>query len=85
MRPLIVAEPMFRAPRPEMLSESTLMAGVWGCAKACAEATIITASANREKIELLFIAMIFPLLWSVAVFVGGPSRTLGAAESTAEV
>src|SRR6266851_1992033 len=28
MRPLIVAEPMFRAPRPEMVSESTLTEGV---------------------------------------------------------
>src|SRR5215472_15769445 len=32
MRPLIAAEPIFRAPSPEIVSESNLTAGVWAMA-----------------------------------------------------
>src|SRR5438105_10532991 len=52
MRPLIAAEPMLRAPRPEIVSESTLTEGV------CAEAELVSAKmkANDKSVrDLLFI------------------------------
>src|SRR6516225_7107589 len=55
-RPLIAAEPMFRAPRPEMVSESNLAS--WaraGSVKSGAPATnIITA---RQRIDLFIAAV----------------------------
>src|SRR5262245_52760928 len=45
-RPLIVAEPMFRAPRPEIVSESILTTGA--AAGACARAEPRVAIPNRE-------------------------------------
>src|SRR5438132_4786975 len=43
-RPLMVADPMLRAPSPEIVSESTLMAGV------CASAVVVSSRAAKQAL-----------------------------------
>src|SRR5262249_32047993 len=60
MRPLIAAEPMFRAPKPEIVSESTLMAGVWATV-APASMTMIKAAKEidvRIITQFLFVSFV---------------------------
>src|ERR1700730_11978916 len=53
-RPLMVAEPMFRAPRPEMVSESNLAscAGAGPARIIVARYTIITAAKHRIDLRI---------------------------------
>src|SRR5215510_13671729 len=61
MRPLIAAEPMLRAPSPEIVSESTLMAGVCALETAAIERYADTTTKQRGR----FIFMVrIPDRWS---------------------
>jgi hypothetical protein len=53
MRPLIVADPIFLAPSPEIVSESNLADGVWAIV-ALASASV-SASVQKQTIDFVFI------------------------------
>src|SRR5947208_4066949 len=51
-RPLIAAEPMFRAPRPEMVSESNLASCACAAASKISEPAKDIVTAIRQRIDL---------------------------------
>src|ERR1700674_5406972 len=53
MRPLMVADPMLRAPSPEIVSESNLGAGV--CAIAAVAGTKASTRVQNQSLEYVFI------------------------------
>src|SRR5437762_7733562 len=53
MRPLIVAEPMLRAPSPEIVSESNLGTGV--CAIVAVAGTRASTNTQNQSLEFVFI------------------------------
>src|SRR2546422_11269750 len=65
MRPLIAADPMLRAPRPEMVAESTLIEGRCGavCAPAAPASRTVSAPAQQLPNRGVIIAQSLAGFW----------------------
>src|SRR2546422_11194224 len=65
MRPLIAADPMLRAPRPEMVAESTLTEGRCGavCAPAAPASKTVSAAAQQLPNRGVIIAQSLAGFW----------------------
>src|SRR2546422_8254002 len=65
MRPLIAADPMLRAPRPEMVAESTLTEGRCGavCAPAAPASRTVSAAAQQVPDRGVVIAQSLAGFW----------------------